>query len=142
MCSQSLATGPVPSPEAGLDLIPALAWGSPSQLAGQVWAPHPSGCFSLPYLGCNHCQPICENHPPQGRRKGRHCWQADRLHTSSCLLGHFEAMAGSLGFTSTPSCSLSHLSLSLSYFLSGGDRSKDLALKGVQGFPAPMALAL
>lgn len=62
-----------PSDRPGPD--PTLAWGSPSQPTGQVWAPHPStrhskaqpnDCFSLPYLGYNRYQPICENYLPQG----------------------------------------------------------------------------
>lgn len=138
--ASSLAAGPVPSPKAGLDLIPALAWGSPSKLTGQVWAPHPrrqhskaqpSDLVSLPSVGCNHCQPICENHLPQGRKKGRLCWQADRLHTSFCLPGHhFEATTGTPGFTSTHTHT---------HIFRWGQSTRLAVLKGVQGFSAPVA---
>jgi hypothetical protein len=138
--------GPVPSPEAGLDLIPALAWGSPSQLTGQVWAPHPrrqhskaqpSGLVSLPNPGCNHCQPICENHLPQGRKKGRLCWQADRLHTPFCLPGHhFEAMAGI--HINTHTHTQTHNTHTYTIFR-WGQSTRLPALQGVQGFLAPVA---
>lgn len=105
--ASSLASGPLPSPQAGLGLIPLFAWGSPSQPTGLVCAPHPStrhskaqsnDCFSLPYLGYNHYQPICENYLPRVRAgqgtAGRRV--NDTLHPecSACLLPSHEWPSG------------------------------------------------
>lgn len=111
MCSQQPGLWPLPSPEAGLGLIPTLAWGSPSQPTRQVWVPHPSirhskvqpsGCFSLPHFGYSHYQPICEIYLPQGRGQGR-AGLADRRMAHfilPILPGHLPAMSGLLGLTS------------------------------------------
>lgn len=132
--ASSLAAGPVPSPEAGLDLIPVLAWGSPSLLTGQVWAPHPrrqhskaqpSGLLFLRNLGCNHSSPFVKITCLRGEgRAGSAGRQTDCTLHSACLLTTLKLWLG-LGFTST-----------YTHIFKWRQSTRLLALREAQGFPA------
>lgn len=137
--SQQLGCWPSAKPRGrpGPDPGTCLGKPKPANWAGVSTTPQkaafikaqPSDLVSLPnLLGYNHCQPICENHLPQGRKKGRLCWQADRLHTLFCLPGHhIEAMAGFLGLyqhTHTNSLTHTHLQVGTEHKTSRTQRSQ------------------
>lgn len=111
--ASSLDSGPSPSPEAGLGLIPAPAWGSPSQPTGQVWAPHAS-------IQDSKAQPsghtLASHYQPSGRGQGR-AGLADRRMAHfilPVLPGHLPAMSGPLGLTFAPNSLTKKLPLATS----------------------------
>lgn len=108
--ASNLASVPLPSPQAGLGLIPLLPGEAQASLLGRCGCHTParatqrlsSDCFPLPHLGYNHYQPICEKYLPQGRGQGR-AWLADRRMAHFILPvmpGYLSAMSGPLALTS------------------------------------------